>query len=176
MQNKDMLKIKYLFESCLFVVIVMVASCTPATKPASTPVEKKENPETIVANIAPAYEEQILNAVNNYRKKKGLPVLQSNFVISAEARKHSMNMATRRTPFGHNGISARTKIITGKVNGVSFVAENVAHGSMSAQEVVNGWIQSSGHRKNMEGNYTLTGIGVARNQKSELYFTQIFAR
>ena len=39
---------------------------------------------------------------------------------------------------------------------------------------VDGWIKSDGHRQNMEGNYNLTGIGVAMNPQGEYYFTQIF--
>jgi uncharacterized protein YkwD len=31
-----------------------------------------------------------------------------------------------------------------------------------------------GHRKNIEGPYEVTGIGVARNAQGEVYFTQIF--
>jgi uncharacterized protein YkwD len=62
------------------------------------------------------------------------------------------------------------------VPGTNAVAENVAFGSSTAKEVVDGWLNSPGHKKNIEGNYKLTGIGVARDQQAKLYFTQIFAR
>ena len=87
-----------------------------------------------------------------------------------------MAMATNRTDFGHAGFSIRSKVITAKVSGATAVAENVAYGNHTAKEVVDGWLKSSGHRKNIEGNFTLTGIGVARDQHAKLYFTQIFAK
>jgi uncharacterized protein YkwD len=44
------------------------------------------------------------------------------------------------------------------------------------EQAVEGWIKSSGHRKNMEGDFDLTGIGITKNAKSEYYFTQIFIK
>jgi len=41
---------------------------------------------------------------------------------------------------------------------------------------VDGWLNSPGHKKNIEGNFTLTGIGYARDHKGNIYFTQIFSR
>ncbi|MBC8032838.1 MAG: CAP domain-containing protein [Chitinophagaceae bacterium] len=113
--------------------------------------------------------------MNKHRKKKGLAPLESNFIITSEARRHTMEMATRRVPFGHNGIAYRSKFIRTKIPGVNAVAENVAYGSQSAEGVVAGWLNSAGHKKNIEGKYRITGIGVARDVKSQLYFTQIFA-
>jgi uncharacterized protein YkwD len=55
-------------------------------------------------------------------------------------------------------------------------AENVAYNYKNAQDVVRNWIASSGHRRNIEGNYNLTGIGLARDRRGKLYFTQIFLR
>jgi uncharacterized protein YkwD len=52
----------------------------------------------------------------------------------------------------------------------------VASGQMTAREVVNGWLKSPGHKKNIEGNFVLTGIGYARSKKGDIYFTQIFSR
>jgi len=41
---------------------------------------------------------------------------------------------------------------------------------------VNSWLNSSGHKKNIEGNYSHTGVGIAKNQYGTLYFTQIFVK
>lgn len=152
---------------------VLFFSCT-STKTTTKKAAPEAKPE--MANIAPGLETQILELINKHRESKGLAPLQINFIVSAEARRHSMNMATKRVAFGHNGLSARTKIITSKIKGVSSVAENVAYGNLTAQQAVQTWLNSAGHRKNIEGNYAITGIGVARNQNSQLYFTQIFAK
>lgn len=140
---------------------------TTASKPAA--------PKPSTATIAPGLEDQILVLINQYRQKKGLAALTANPVIEVEARRHTVSMASKKTPFGHDGFSYRSKVITTKITGISATAENVAYGSRSAEEVVNGWINSPGHRKNIEGKFRLTGIGVARDSKSTLYFTQIFA-
>jgi uncharacterized protein YkwD len=121
-------------------------------------------------------EEEILSQINQYRRSKGLSALKLNSEISSEALKHSQQMASGRTPLGHSGFSSRIQRIADRVGHISRSAENVAYGSRNAKEVVTGWINSPGHRQNIEGDFTLTGIGVASNSKGILYFTQIFVR
>jgi uncharacterized protein YkwD len=116
----------------------------------------------------------ILKLINEYRKKKGLRALSMNTTMNAEALKHSENMAARRTSFSHNGFQGRIKRISSSLNGVSNAAENVAMGSTSAKQVVEDWLSSPMHKKNIEGPYSLTGIGIAADKKGVLYFTQIF--
>jgi uncharacterized protein YkwD len=128
------------------------------------------------ANPAPGMERDVLDLVNRYRKSKNLPPLVVNAAMEYQARRHSMDMATHRIPFGHQGLSFRMKYITQKVQGVTDVGENVAFGNLSAEAVVSGWLNSAPHRKNIESNYKYTGIGVSRNMQNQLYFTQIFAR
>ncbi|WP_205511393.1 CAP domain-containing protein [Longitalea arenae] len=147
---------------------------------ASTGAGKKVvvTPSTPVvqANLAPGLEREILSLVNDYRKTKKLPPLQSNAAMEYQARRHSMDMGTHRIPFGHQGLSFRMKYIMEKVPGVTQVGENVAFGNLSARAVVSGWIKSAEHRKNMEGSFKYTGIGVTRNMQNQLYFTQLFAK
>jgi uncharacterized protein YkwD len=149
-----------------------------AAKPATTGKKVVVTPSTPIvdANLAPGLERDIFDLVNEYRKTKKLAPLQTNAAIEYQARRHSMDMGTHRVPFGHQGLSFRIKYITEKVPGASTVGENVAFGNFSAKAVVNGWIKSPEHRKNMEGNFKYTGIGVTRNMQNQLYFTQIFAK
>lgn len=114
--------------------------------------------------------------VNEYRASKNLPPLKLNAVISEQAKIHSLNMAQHTVPFSHDGFQTRVQAI-GKNITYKTVAENVAYNSGYRDPVntaVEGWIKSDGHRKNMEGNYNLTGMGVAVNSDGEYYFTQIF--
>jgi uncharacterized protein YkwD len=163
-----------------FVLIILFAAllqaCTstqPAKKAASKPLPSASAPET--SSIAPAVERDVLFYINKHRESKGLSALEFNAVVANLARNHSTDMASKRVAFGHQGLTARTKIITSKITSVNAVSENVARGQITAQQAVNLWLKSPGHRKNIEGNYKYTGIGVARDRKSELYFTQIFA-
>lgn len=154
------------------------ASKGSTTKPATTEKKVVVTPSTPIvdANLAPGLERDIFDLVNDYRKTKKLAPLQANAAIEYQARRHSMDMGTHRIPFGHQGLSFRIKYITEKVPGASTVGENVAFGNLSAKAVVNGWINSPEHRKNMEGSFKYTGIGVTRNMQNQLYFTQIFAK
>jgi uncharacterized protein YkwD len=56
-------------------------------------------------------------------------------------------------------------------------AENVAFGQRTAAEVVNGWMQSSGHRANiMNATYTEMGAGYARDPNGRSYWVQVFGK
>jgi uncharacterized protein YkwD len=118
----------------------------------------------------------ILRYVNEYRHKKGLAPLQANSYISSIALEHSRDMLSGKTPFGHEGLHERIERISKHLGPVHVGAENVASGPMSAREVVDGWLHSPGHRRNIEGNFKLTGIGLARRGDGMIYFTQIFTR
>jgi uncharacterized protein YkwD len=120
-------------------------------------------------------ESDILKYVNEDRKTQGLSPLQMNDLESSLAAKHSLDMSLGKVKFGHDGFNKRAKTIQ-KALGSAEIGENVAEGSMTAHEVVDGWLHSSGHKKNIEGNFTLTGIGYAADKKGNIYFTQIFSR
>lgn len=145
---------------------------------ASTEKKVVVTPATPVvnANLAPGLERDVLALVNEYRQSRKLPTLQANPAMEYQARRHSMDMATHRVPFGHQGLPFRMKYISDKVPGVTDVGENVAFGNLSAKAVVNGWLKSPDHKKNIEGAYKFTGIGVSRNMQNQIYFTQIFAK
>lgn len=121
-----------------------------------------------------ALEKSIHQKINQYRQSRNLSPLILDVRISEQARKHSQKMANKSIPFSHQGF--QTRIVMTKINYLS-AAENIAYnqGHKNPDQVaVNGWIKSSGHQKNMVGNFNLTGIGVAKNSKGEYYFTQIF--
>jgi uncharacterized protein YkwD len=55
--------------------------------------------------------------------------------------------------------------------------ENVAYTkgySDSAKQAVQSWLKNAKHRKNIRGNYRLTGIGVAKDPEGIYYLTQVF--
>jgi uncharacterized protein YkwD len=120
-------------------------------------------------------ESDILRYVNEDRSERGLPVLELNSLESSLAARHSYDMAVGKTSFGHDGFKERAKTIQKALGSVE-IGENVASGPMTAREVVDGWLHSPGHKKNIEGNFTLTGIGYAVDKKGVIYFTQIFSR
>lgn len=150
---------------------VLLFSCTRNIAPTV-----HNNPKPELRFNAAEMTSDILYHVNAYRKKKGLTALATLEIADQQAALHSKNMALKKTAFSHNGFEQRIAAISKKEGTMRAAAENVAYGQLTAKEVVEGWINSPGHRKNIEGNYTLTGIGVYRDNKGIVFFTQLFMR
>ncbi|HVS98028.1 MAG TPA: CAP domain-containing protein [Puia sp.] len=140
-------------------------------KPSVT--ERTPVPKTTVSASMSA---DILRYVNDHRRSMGLHPLEANSFISSVALGHSRDMLTGRSPFGHDGFRDRIDRIRKRLGHLHTVAENVASGPMTAREVVDGWLHSPGHRRNIEGDFRLTGIGVASARNGRIYFTQIFTK
>ena len=126
--------------------------------------------------FAGGMESDILVLINKYRAKKHLQPLTEKNIIASTADKHSKNMAGKKVGFGHSGFDNRLNSLMKSIPGSTGGAENVAYGAETAEQVVDMWIKSAGHRKNILGNYNYTGIGVAKGRDGNLYYTQIFIR
>ena len=73
-----------------------------------------------------------------------------------------------------NGSSFSTAL---KEQGASYRAagENIAYGQRSAEQVMEGWMNSSGHRANiLSAQYTAIGVGVYRSASGTLHWVQLF--
>ncbi len=121
-------------------------------------------------------QKMILYYVNAYRLKHHLTPLKMSHVISVEAAKHSQDMASKAKPFGHDDFNGRIKRLYQQIKECRGGAENVAYYKLDAKKLVEQWVASPGHRRNIEGNYNLTGIGIAHGKKGWAYYTQIFLR
>lgn len=138
----------------------------------------KNNPAEPGINIPipTGIEQQVFNLINQHRVSIGLSEFVWNDIIANQCRNHSQNMADGSVPFGHEGFSERVDTIRNHIN-LSTAAENVACNvgySDPASIAVNGWLNSQGHRENIEGDYNLTGVGISVASDSTYYFTQIF--
>jgi uncharacterized protein YkwD len=121
-------------------------------------------------------EKNILYYINQYRASIGFPALKIISEASIQATKHSAEMANHTTAFGHDGFDERMSNIVKTTGSVHASAENIAYGKMTAKEVVDLWLNSPVHKKNIEGNYELTGIGIAKDADGIVFYTQIFLR
>ena len=120
-----------------------------------------------------SYDLELLNSINAHRIGLGMLPFESSGFIWQIARDHSSAMADGSVPFGHDGFTERSKQIEDEF-GLGNTAENVAWGQGTAEEVVNGWLASTGHKANIEGDYTLTGLSAVRSKDGKWYYTQIF--
>jgi len=121
----------------------------------------------------PELELEVHSLVNNYRMSIGLDTLAWDNRIMEICRGHSANMAKQKVDVGHDGFNDRFNIIQNDLDAWS-ASENVAAGYRTAQSVVDGWLDSRGHRDNIEGDYDKTGVGIVADDNDKYYFTQIF--
>ncbi|MBD2296369.1 CAP domain-containing protein [Anabaena sphaerica FACHB-251] len=104
--------------------------------------------------------------------------LSVNGSLSRAAQLHSSDMAARRqmSHTGSNGSSAGDRA---KQAGYQWraIAENVAAGQKSASAVVQAWLNSPGHCRNiMNSNYSDSGVGAVQGGDGKIYWTMVFGR
>lgn len=122
------------------------------------------------------YEREVMSLVNDHREHEDLEDLHVHDVLVEIARNHSMEMALGVLPLGHDGFDERTEEALDYFEHSTYeIAENVgmARGNDASQVAVDMWLESTGHRDNIEGPYTLSGIGTYERD-GVIYFTQLF--
>ena len=118
---------------------------------------------------------EIIELVNDYRISKGLNSLEPMNIVSSVAKTHTTYMVTTGI-VGHDNFSERYEKLVHDAHATE-VGENVGYGYRSSQAVVNAWINSEGHRANIENpDYTHFGISTETNIEGRNFFTQIFIK
>ncbi|EQG90357.1 CAP domain-containing protein [Clostridioides difficile] len=123
-----------------------------------------------------AYQKEVVDLVNIERAKAGLNPLTLDSSISNVATKKSQDMIDNNY-FSHNSPTYGSPFDMLKKFGISYktAGENIAMGQKTPKEVVNAWMNSEGHRKNiMNPNFSKIGVGVAQKSGGSIYWTQIF--
>ncbi len=123
-------------------------------------------------------EKKIHLLINQYRISINLPTLILDERISQLAREHSEAMANKKIQFGNSSFKERIRKIARFVPNKA-ASENVASyqgNPVSEEIIVQFWLKSAKHKKIIQGDYNLTGIGVAKSTDDVYYFTQIFIR
>lgn len=108
-----------------------------------------------------SFEEQVVELVNAYRAQYGLSALTADWELARVARYKSQDMHDRGY-FAHNSPTYGTPFDMIRRFGLSYrtAGENIAKGYATPQAVVNGWMNSSGHRANiLNGSFTKIGVG-----------------
>ena len=118
--------------------------------------------------------DDVLSQTNKFRRSKRLPELIIREELNAIAQKHSADMARGRVKFGHGGFAKRNALARKKIIPLYSFAENVACGPVSGKQVVTMWKNSPGHRRNMLGRYKYIGIGIAKDRRGRIFYTQVF--
>lgn len=158
---------------------VPAATATRApAKPARTPAPATgrtggANRAISAADTGP--QAQVVALVNGERGGAGCGPVTANTRLTAAAQAHSRDQADRDT-MSHTGGDGSTPWDRARRAGYDrAIGENVAAGYRTPAEVMNGWMNSDGHRANIL-NCAAGTIGVGRAAASDgtLYWTQLF--
>lgn len=145
----------------------------------STPVEEEtpaEDAGSEPADTVAAYEQEVFDLVNQIREENGLEPFVYNETLAETARAHSQDMIDRNF-FDHTNPDGKSPFDRMRENGLSYsmAAENIAVGYPSPEAVVEGWMNSEGHRANILGGCEELGVGLALGGSYGYYWTQCFA-
>jgi uncharacterized protein YkwD len=109
---------------------------------------------------------EMLARVNAARKKAGAQPLRSNSKLDLAAQRHAEDMLARNY-FAHESPGKKTvrERATAAGYGWDRIGENIAEGQFSVDEVMDTWMNSPGHRKNiLDPNFKELGVGLALGQ------------
>jgi uncharacterized protein YkwD len=135
-----------------------------------------------VAGTSNSFMNEVLRLTNEFRAQNGLAPLTLNGELNAAAQQYSRTMA-QDDFFSHTGKDGSQPWDRAGAIGYEARAmgENIAAGQTTPQEVVQGWINSPGHRENLlNPNYTELGVGYFHMQNDtgkvnyRHYWTQLF--
>ncbi|MET7273797.1 CAP domain-containing protein [Streptomyces flaveolus] len=119
---------------------------------------------------------EVVGLTNRERVRAGLPELAADPRLTAAAQAHSADMVARDF-YAHTDPDGGRPWDRAAAAGATrrTVGENIACGQRSPADVVEGWMNSPGHRANiLEGDFTHIGVGLAGGGRAGMYWTQLF--
>lgn len=120
-----------------------------------------------------AYEAEVIRLTNQVRVENGLKPLTTNWELSRVARYKSQDMVDKHY-FNHTSPTYGSPFQMMRAFGITYrsAGENIAYGYRTPQAVVDGWMNSPGHRANiLNASYTQIGVGYVPQGN---YWTQMF--
>ena len=159
-----------LLRSLLLAIVFVMNSCSPeeveATPSAAAMVKDYTYNNTEV---------ELASAINEYRLSVGLNELQTVNHISYKSREHNDYMITNKV-VNHDLFEERSQNII-EVLGAVKVNENIAYNYTTSAGALHAWLQSPGHKANIEGDFTHFGVSVTEDSVTgKKYYTNIFIK
>ena len=116
----------------------------------------KQNPVTAYVEVEKDFAEKILRLVNEERAQRGLRALRLAYDLQDGACVRANELTVLYDHTRPNGEPCYT-VINNKGRGIG---ENIAAGQRSAEEVMQSWMNSSGHRRNiLDPQFKELGVG-----------------
>jgi uncharacterized YkwD family protein len=157
------------------------SSSKPSSSKSSSGSTVSQTPSKPASSIASTssyseFQNEVVRLVNVERAKNSLPALTADSLLMKTATVKSQDMANNNY-FDHTSPTYGSPFDLMKKFGVTYRAagENIAMGQTTPAQVMNGWMNSSGHRANiLNSAYTKIGVGIAKNASGRYYWTQHF--
>ena len=140
----------YKFTFLLFVCLLPILGCNQKT----------------TCSFSPCPEQELLQ-LHNQERAKNLLILDAHLIEYAQNHADWMAKSNR---LRHSSMSDLIK-------GYSLVAENIAFGQETPQDVMNAWMTSSGHRSNiLNKKLSNVGFGVSYDSNNAPYWCVCFGK
>lgn len=160
------------FFSLLFPLtfVFVLISCSPDASEEITTEEKQVMNYNYNAN-----ETELVRLINEYRISVGLNELEIINHISFKSEEHNAYMIESNS-VNHDYFKDRSDNII-RVLGAVKVNENVAYNFITPQSALNAWLNSPGHKANIEGDFTFFGISITESPETgKKYYTTMFIK
>ncbi|KMJ59520.1 hypothetical protein AB685_01180 [Bacillus sp. LL01] len=145
----------------------------PENQPSEEPADDNQQQTEESTEGISETEMKVIELTNAERRKNGLSDLKADASLSNVARDKSKDMQTNNY-FSHTSPTHGSPFDMMRDYGISYntAGENIAMGQRSPEEVVQAWMNSEGHRKNiLNGEFTHIGVGYVEEGN---YWTQMF--
>jgi len=153
----------------IVLVFTMVSCSSDATEGVETDTNLVQNYEYNQTEL------KMATLINEYRASKGLSNLEKINHISYKSEEHNEYMITNNV-VNHDYFQQRSQNII-QVLGAVKVNENVAYNYATPEAALHAWLNSPGHKANIEGDFTHFGISISENpENGKKYYTNIFIK
>lgn len=147
----------------MLTVAAALAACS--TTIPMLPKSASNTPETLS-------DTEIVSAINAVRAANGAPAWTYNPRLEDAARSQARLMAQKNTMSHDLGVTLRQRVTAAGYLGA--VGENVGKGYTTLPAVIQGWMDSSGHRGTLlSSRFTEFGLAVSRGPGGKLYWAMI---
>jgi len=140
--------------------VLVLAACQLIT--AQDEVALDDQPEELRSFVA---------LLNKHRENIGCPQLAWDTDMAAVAHAHSDDMA-RNNYFSHTNLQGQSPFDRMRARGITYrsAAENIAWGQSTGQQVLQSWLNSAGHRGNIENcSFTRHGVGLVQTRWTHVF-------
>jgi len=149
----------------IIILFITLISCSKDTTETTSPLHTYQYSTT---------ELELFDRINQHRDSIGLNILQTNQHISYVCWEHN-NYMIRTGRIKHDYFQSRVENLQLTI-GAYRIGENIAYNYQTPKSTLNAWLNSPGHRQNIEGDYTDFGLSITRGTNQRNYITLILVK